>query len=563
MTLATLFTALTILVTTAQKPASGTVRPDGVYFADFGKDTYGQLEISYRAGGKDSVVVRFGERLAGDMTIDRNPPGTVRFAEYRLSPGSGDMTCRIRFRPDPRNGRIDGNPDPQGQPPILMDPAIGEVLPFRYVEVEGAEVLSLTRHMVHVPFNDAASSFVSSDSTLNAVWEMCKHTMKATTFCGVYVDGDRERIPYEADALINALGHYGTDADYRVARRTMEVLLEHPNWPTEWHLQMPLLAWDYYMYSGDLAALQENYDKLVERALLRFRDSTGLITTTGQKAIRDIVDWPRVWSKNPLGADDHYALTKYNTVVNAFHAASLRTLAKIARAIGKEDEAIRFSRLADETAEALNALFFDPATGTYLDGSDTDHRALHATMFPLALGLIPKASVKDALRFIEGKGMVCSVYGAHFLLEGLYEYGDAGYALSLMTSHGECSWYNMIREGATMTMEAWGQKYKPNQDWNHAWGAAPASAIPHRLMGVRPLEPGGTLVEFRPQPGGLEFAEALVPMKPGGVKCSFRRGGNGKYTYSITVPEGMRARIVLPGRKPVEKAAGTYTFRNK
>ena len=425
MTLATLFTALTILVTTAQKPASGTVRPDGVYFADFGKDAYGQLEISYRAAGKDSVVVRFGERLAGDMAIDRNPPGTVRFAEYRLSPGSGDMTCRIRFRPDPRNGRIDGNPDPQGQPPVLMDPAIGEVLPFRYVEVEGAEVLSLTRHMVHVPFNDAASSFVSSDSTLNAVWDLCKHTMKATTFCGVYVDGDRERIPYEADALINALGHYGTDADYRVARRTMEVLLEHPNWPTEWHLQMPLLAWDYYMYSGDLTALQENYDKLVERALLRFRDSTGLITTTGQKAIRDIVDWPRVWSKNPLGADDHYALTKYNTGWNACHAASLRTLAKIARAIGKEDDAVRFSRLADETTKVLNVLFFDPATGTYLDGSDTDHRALHATMFPLALGLVPEENVKDALRFIEGNGMVCSVYGAHFLLEGLYEYGDA------------------------------------------------------------------------------------------------------------------------------------------
>ena len=544
MTLATLFTALTIMVTTAQKPASGTVRPDGVYFADFGKDAYGQLEISYRAGGKDSVVVRFGERLAGDMAIDRNPPGTVRFAEYRLSPGNGDMTCRIRFRPDPRNGRIDGNPDPQGQPPVLMDPAIGEVLPFRYVEVEGAEVISLTRHMVHVPFNDAASSFVSSDSTLNAVWEMCKHTMKATTFCGVYVDGDRERIPYEADALINALGHYGTDADYRVARRTMEVLLEHPNWPTEWHLQMPLLAWDYYMYSGDLAALQENYDKLVERALLRFRASTGLITTTGQKAIRDIVDWPRVWSKNPLGADDHYALTKYNTVVNAFHAASLRALAKIARAIGKEDDAVRFSRLADETTKVLNALFFDPATGTYLDGSDTDHRALHATMFPLWF----LTWRKDERVAYAGPCRGDAVLPAE--LAGVADEHHRGEVARAVGEGGEPG-------------EAWGQKYKPNQDWNHAWGAAPASAIPHRLMGVRPLEPGGTLVEFRPQPGRLEFAEALVPMKPGGVKCSFRRGGNGKYTYSITVPEGMRARIVLPGRKPVEKAAGTYTFRGK
>lgn len=41
-----------------------------------------------------------------------------------------------------------------------------------------------------------------------AIWEMCKHTMKATSFGRVFVDGDRERLPYEADAYINMLGWY-------------------------------------------------------------------------------------------------------------------------------------------------------------------------------------------------------------------------------------------------------------------------------------------------------------------------------------------------------------------
>jgi hypothetical protein len=48
----------------------------------------------------------------------------------------------------------------------------------------------------------------------------------------------------------------------------------------------------------------------------------------------------------------------------------------------------------------------------------------------------------------------------------------------------------MIYEvGATITLEAWDDRFKPNQDWNHAWSAAPANLIPGRLMGITPAEP--------------------------------------------------------------------------
>ena len=42
--------------------------------------------------------------------------------------------------------------------------------------------------------------------------------MKATSFCGLFVDGDRERLPYEADAWINQLGWYATNTDVTVPR---------------------------------------------------------------------------------------------------------------------------------------------------------------------------------------------------------------------------------------------------------------------------------------------------------------------------------------------------------
>ena len=35
----------------------------------------------------------------------------------------------------------------------------------------------------------------------------------------------------------------------------------------------------------------------------------------------------------------------------------------------------------------------------------------------------------------------------------------------------------MLRIGSTITTEAWANIYKPNHDWNHAWGAAAANII--------------------------------------------------------------------------------------
>lgn len=81
----------------------------------------------------------------------------------------------------------------------------------------------------------------------------------------------------------------------------------------------------------------------------------------------------------------------------------------------------------------------------------------------------------------------------------------------LLTSDAERSWYNMIRVGSTISLEAWDDKYKPNQDWNHAWGAAPANIVPRRLMGVVPTEPGFSRIEIRPQPAGLEKASLRMP----------------------------------------------------
>src|SRR5690554_3095570 len=70
---------------------------------------------------------------------------------------------------------------------------------------------------------------------------------------------------------------------------------------------------------------------------------------------------------------------------------------------------------------------------------------------------------------------------------------------------------NMIRIGYTITTEAWDDVFKPNQDWNHAWGSAPANLIPRKLMGIEPMEPGFSKIKIKPQPATLKNASIKYP----------------------------------------------------
>ena len=150
--------------------------------------------------------------------------------------------------------------------------------------------------------------------------------------------------------------------------------------------------------------------------------------------------------------------------------------------------------------------------------------------------------------------MACSVYGAQYLLEALFEAGEADHAVALMTAGNDRSWTHMIRDvGTTITLEAWDNKYKPNQDWNHAWGAAPANIIPRKLMGVEPLEPGFGKIQIRPQPGALEWAAMDAPTVRGPVHAEFKSSPT-RFALSVRLPANTMAKVCVPRRGPADDA---------
>jgi hypothetical protein len=267
--------------------------------------------------------------------------------------------------------------------------------------------------------------------------------------------------------------------------------------------------------------------------------------------IRDIVDWPRCgdW---PHGEDDHYHLTDYNTVVNAFHYKALSILQQMATIVGREDDAEQLKVECQALREVFNELLFDKENGLYRDGVDSSHISLHANLFPLAFGLVDEQNVPQIMEYIRSRGMACSVYAAQFLMDAIYQSQDGDYGLRMLTKEDERGWYNMVRHNATITYEAWDDKFKNNQDWNHAWGAAPANVIPRWVAGVRPLEAGYSRMAIHPQFGDLNFMYAVVPTIKGSVAVGINRESDG-CCVRISVPANTMAEVVLPVESQVKE----------
>ena len=536
-----------------QKPDSLRNFSGGI-LSDFALAAFGRLEVVINAAKPCTVEVCIGEVLTPDGRIDREPGGYRCFKSMQKELAAGENRF---FMAIPKH-RSPYQKTYQRSKVLTPENIGGEIAPFRYAEVCGDAIkdVEFIRHAVFGEFDDNAAHFECSDANLNKVWEFCKYSIKATSCFGIYVDGERERQAFEGDCYINALGAYCSGGGYEIARRTLGFMIEYYPIPAiEYRLITPRLVRDYMLYSGDTVSLQFWQKTLPERLCRQYLNSQGVIENPQFVDIDDyrreipyqyfplfqdpmqlLVDWP------PVERDD-YDYGAVNFVSNAFYYDALRNLELLLPGCG-------YAANADELKSKLQTLF-RRADGSWADNADSAHMALHTAVLALAFDIAEDKDIKFLADFIENKGMKCSVYMAQFLLDACFKSGKAQYAIDLMRSEGDRSWLNMIKQGSTISMEAWSNEAKPNQDWNHAWGAAPANVIPRQLAGIRPTAVGFKKFVVDPQPGDLKEFVMRHPSPQGEIKLEYT-----PQAMSLTVPEGSEA---VCGNKLYK--AGTHTIK--
>ena len=520
---------------------------DGSYVVDLGAEIVGGIRLSADLPSPATLTVYYGEQLNEDGSVMHKMLSTNDYTEtWKLVKGMQTVST------------ID-------------------LLTYRYVQIVGCPI-EITPDMVRgleirAAFSESATTFTSDNDLLNDIFAMMKHTVRVTTQ-DLYVDSQsRERLAYEGDLIINLLAAHAFEDDYSIGRATAEYLYTHRTWPAEYYLYAAIFAYDDYMATGDATSLAAYYDVLNKRNYTdKINAEYELLTTNNTKSSSTdavLVDWP-------AGERDGYDMNAtYNTVLNAVAVGAYESMAKIATVLGKTQDATTYQKLADDLKDAMIDYLYDIDMGAFADGLNEDgsvsaHFSQHATAFALAFGVYNSQKMADRLAAtIDEQGKIkMSVYGAYFLLKGLYDSGNGDIANKLLLdediSEEARTWAKMLYTlNATITTEAWGPAYKNNMTFSHPWGAAPAYAIKNGIFGIHPTSAGYDTFDVRLQTAGIGEAALTVPTLKGAISVSFKNGADG-FDATLTVPANTVATVYLPAGENAaltvesETATGNY-----
>jgi hypothetical protein len=149
-----------------------------------------------------------------------------------------------------------------------------------------------------------------------------------------------------------------------------------------------LALWHHYNTTGDRGFLEQVYPAALKAAsyLLSQRDERGLVWCTSHRA----QDWGIVGWRNVI---ENYRLSGATTELNSECFAALQTVAHMARALERHDEAAEFLRHAGALRQAIETHLRNPDNGLYYLNVDVDGTPrsdiTSDLVFPVMFGVAP------------------------------------------------------------------------------------------------------------------------------------------------------------------------------
>ncbi|WP_181801987.1 family 78 glycoside hydrolase catalytic domain [Streptomyces shenzhenensis] len=568
---------------------------DGCWIADFGQNASGWITLRDLGPTGTHTVIDYGEHLGpdGDLTtshLDGFRPGqaSIPFVQRDevVSAGHGETF-------EPRH----------------------TVHGFRYARIrrESAPLdpAGLTMHVVHTDLR-STGTFACSDDDLNRL-----HEIAGWSFRGNAVDvptdcPTRERLAWTGDYQIFAptaarmydvLGFSrkwlravrddqlpdGRIASFSPDGRRIKHHLDDQfammTGSAGWGDAIVAVPWELYETYGDEEVLAENWETMirwVEWALATARTARhqSRIERSAEPLPHEQYLWdgsfhwgewtePKVKGADgshvdPVKADPlAWFMADKGEIGTAFLYRSTTTLARVAKVLGRAEEAARWTVTAERVRDAWRTEFLAPDGRTTGDTQAGYVRAL-------SLGLIP-AELRGAAaeRLVElvraaGTHLTTGFLATGDLLPVLADSGHADISYELLFQRTAPSWLYMLDRGATTIWEDWegiDEHGNAHNSLNHYSKGAVIRFLHTHTLGLRQA-PGSIAWEsFEVAPvlhPSLTWARGTHESPQGTIAAEWRRTG-AELTITVDVPPLSTARVVFPDGTTESATAGTFT----
>jgi hypothetical protein len=239
---------------------------------------------------------------------------------------------------------------------------------------------------------------------------------------------------------------------------------------------------------------------------------------------------------------------------DAFVVWDAQMMHKMAVALGKEGEADRYGKLAEERKSAWRAKYLDK------DGVVKEELGCQtAYAYALHLGLVEGVGRdRTVMRLLDDvkmrKGRIGTGFlGTAIICQVLVDVGHADVAYDLLLNRAYPGWLYSVDQGATTIWERWDSYTKERgfgeasmNSFNHYAYGAVMGWLYRDAAGIRPLKPGFSEIEIAPHPdprlGSLE-CEYETPHGTVSVRWRYR---GGKLEWSYSAPEGIKVVVREP-----------------
>ncbi|HTU46395.1 MAG TPA: family 78 glycoside hydrolase catalytic domain [Bryobacteraceae bacterium] len=520
-----------VQVTKTLKPESIITLANDVYVFDMGQNMVGWVSLKVKGAAGTRVRLRFAEILNPDRTI------------YRANLRNADATDTYTLR---------GGAEETFTPHFTFHG-------FRYVEVTGypgqPTLDSLSGEVLTSVPGDPVAQLTTSSTLVNKMWSIGIWGQRGN-FLSVPTDCPQrdERLGWMADAAVFwRTGSYNFDIaafSEKWMRDVVDaqtpagaftnvapnVLPDATEGAPGWGDAGVIVPWTTWVQYGDTAIVRRSWDAM--QHWMSFIQSANPDFIRRNKVGPDFADW--------LAPD---RTTPKDLVDTAYWALIADMMSQMAHAVGKEDEARKYSAVFDNIRTAFQKQYIKE-NGDIASGSQTSYvLALYVKLAPKELEQVMTDKLVNA---IEARDWHVSTgfLGTPFLLFTLAEHGRADVAYRLLLNETYPSWGYMLSKGATTWWERWnGDTGDPSMNSFNHYAFGSVLAWVYRSVAGIDTAPGSGFHEIVIHPrldAHISSVRAQYASMYGLIKTEWNGAPDGPFSMRVTIPANTSATVFLP-----------------